>query len=410
MNILYINHYAGGLAYGMEFRPYYLAREWVKLGHHVRILAGTYSHLRQNNPDVEHDFDIEIIDGIEYQWIKTGIYQGNGLGRLASMIRFVGKMMFSAKKIAKDFKPNMVISSSTYPLDVFPAKRIAKYAQARYIHEIHDMWPITPMELYGMPKWHPFVVVMQIGENYFCRNADKVVSILPCAKEYLMNHGMAPERFIHIPNGINLADWESSEDISDNIKNIINKARAEERFIIGFFGSHTRSYNLDTLIYAMTKCDQKKIFVVFLGSGIFKNELIKLAEDLHIDKKSYVFLDPISKRAIPSFTRLLDACYVGAINNKMFKFGIGMNKLFDSMMSGKPLLYAVNAPNNFANEYECGISVPPEDVDALANGINKMLNLSDKELEKKGQNGRKAVIEHYNYEVIASQFINIEYP
>ena len=31
LNILYINHYAGGPAYGMEYRPYYLAREWVRV-------------------------------------------------------------------------------------------------------------------------------------------------------------------------------------------------------------------------------------------------------------------------------------------------------------------------------------------------------------------------------------------
>ncbi|WP_374498451.1 hypothetical protein [Vogesella indigofera] len=28
MRILYINHYAGSPRHGMEFRPYYLAREW----------------------------------------------------------------------------------------------------------------------------------------------------------------------------------------------------------------------------------------------------------------------------------------------------------------------------------------------------------------------------------------------
>jgi len=43
MNILYINHYAGAPKYGMEFRPYYLSKEWVKRGHNVVIVASTYS-------------------------------------------------------------------------------------------------------------------------------------------------------------------------------------------------------------------------------------------------------------------------------------------------------------------------------------------------------------------------------
>ena len=57
MNVLYINHYAGSLEMGMEFRPYYLSREWVKNGHNVRILAGDYSHLRKKNPFVNADFE-----------------------------------------------------------------------------------------------------------------------------------------------------------------------------------------------------------------------------------------------------------------------------------------------------------------------------------------------------------------
>ena len=38
MNILYLEHYAGSPEMGMEFRPYYLAREWVKMGHKVIII------------------------------------------------------------------------------------------------------------------------------------------------------------------------------------------------------------------------------------------------------------------------------------------------------------------------------------------------------------------------------------
>ena len=53
MNILLINHYAGSPEMGMEFRPYYFAREWVKAGHRVDIIAADYSHLRRVNPEVD---------------------------------------------------------------------------------------------------------------------------------------------------------------------------------------------------------------------------------------------------------------------------------------------------------------------------------------------------------------------
>ena len=64
MNILLINHYAGSQTYGMEYRAYYLAKEWVKQGHKVTIVAATFSHLRLNNPVVAKDYQDEMIDGI----------------------------------------------------------------------------------------------------------------------------------------------------------------------------------------------------------------------------------------------------------------------------------------------------------------------------------------------------------
>ena len=165
MNILYIDHYAGSPEMGMEYRPYYLSKEWVNMGHNVTIIAGDYSHLRNNNPSVKKDFEEKTIDGINYVWLITGRYEGNGVKRALTMERFVRKLLLNVKMIAKKYKPDVVISSSTYPLDTYPAQKIAKIAKAKYIHEVHDMWPSTLYEVGGMSKKHPFVIVMQIAEN-----------------------------------------------------------------------------------------------------------------------------------------------------------------------------------------------------------------------------------------------------
>ena len=405
MKILYIDHYAGSIYHGMEFRPYYLSREWVKSGHKVRIIAADFSHLRKDNPLVEKDFAIEEIDGIEYQWVKAGRYSGNGVARALTMFRFVWKLLLNAKCLADEYKPDLVISSSTYPLDAYAARRIADLANAKMVHEIHDMWPITPMELYGMSKWHPFVLIMQMGENFFCRRADKVVSILPCAKEYLVGHGMQEEKFAHVPNGIVLSDWECPEPLPEKHKNAIKKAKAEGRFVILFFGSHTKSYSIDYLLKASALCEHENLFLAFVGDGNYKSALIGLAKELCLDSDSYSFLPPIAKRAIPSLAMEADACYVGALRNKMFKYGIGMNKLFDSMMSGKPLLYAVDAPNNMVEDYDCGISVEAENVEALKDGILKLISLPESDRFIMGNNGKQAVMDNFHYEVLAKKFL-----
>ena len=66
MNILYLEHYAGSPEMGMEFRPYYLSREWVRMGHKVTIIAGDYSHLRKKNTSVINDCANANIDSNKY--------------------------------------------------------------------------------------------------------------------------------------------------------------------------------------------------------------------------------------------------------------------------------------------------------------------------------------------------------
>ncbi|RBL65522.1 glycosyltransferase WbuB, partial [Pseudomonas sp. MWU13-2625] len=133
MRILYINHYAGSPRHGMEFRPYYLAREWVKAGHEVNMLAADVSHLRQTHPQADGKYQDEDIDGIRYTWCKTCPYEGNGVGRVLNIFSFLGKVMGLSGRYLKQWRPDVVIASSTYPLDTIPAAWIAGKTGARLV-------------------------------------------------------------------------------------------------------------------------------------------------------------------------------------------------------------------------------------------------------------------------------------
>ena len=124
MNILYINHYAGSPALGMEYRPFYLAREWVRAGHAVQMLAARFSHVRSRQPSVGD----ELIDGIQYRWYPTPAYQGNGLGRVRNIAAFLHAVWADTPRLLRSFKPDAVIASSTYPMDFWVAPRIARRA------------------------------------------------------------------------------------------------------------------------------------------------------------------------------------------------------------------------------------------------------------------------------------------
>ena len=72
-----INEYAGSPYHGMEYRHYYLAKEFLKMGFSVYIITASYSHLFTNLPDVKKSFNIEKIDGINYVWVKVPKYKNS---------------------------------------------------------------------------------------------------------------------------------------------------------------------------------------------------------------------------------------------------------------------------------------------------------------------------------------------
>lgn len=360
--------------------------------------------MRHDNPDVKEDLKKEDIHGIHYYWVKTRKYQGNGIDRAIGMAEFVGKIICHAREICSEIKPDVVIASSTYPMDGYAARKIRRISGAKYIHEIHDMWPATLIEIGGMSRKNPFVWINQIAENAFCRHADAVVSIPPATKKYLIRHGMKPEKFFHVPNGIVKEDWENPDSLPQEHQEMIDKLRQDNKFLIVFAGSHNEAYGLEYLIEAIRKLKDERVCAVFVGDGYLKNKLI---EDTREERDRFVFLPSISKTAIPSLFEQADTLYVSGTKDNLFRFGISMNKLMDSMMAGRPVLYAVNAPNNYIKKYRCGVSVPPRDSAALAQGIRKLMGMSKEGRDQMGENGRNAALEYFEYKQISENFLKI---
>ena len=197
------------------------------------------------------------------------------------MFHFMGKLWLKAEELAKDFCPDLVISSSTYPLDTYAARRIAKLSGAKYVHEGHDLWPLTLTKLGGMSEWHPFCLLMGMAERYAYSNANHVVSVLPNSVEHMLEHGLvSKERFTYIPNGIVHEDWLKEEKVSEEHKRLFDKLKAEGFFVVAYLGGHAISNALDTFINAARMVENEKIAFVLIGKGVEKERLIAMARGL----------------------------------------------------------------------------------------------------------------------------------
>jgi glycosyltransferase involved in cell wall biosynthesis len=406
MNILLINHYAGCPQYGMEYRPFYLAKEWVKGGHKVIIIGASFSHLRRIYIEFRGQIKKEVTEGISYIWIKTPKYQWNNIKRALNIFSFVWKLISNSKTYSREFNPNVIIASSTYPLDIFPAYLISRFAKAKLIFEVHDLWPLTPIELGSMPKWHPFIVIMQIAEDFAYKRADKVISILPKALDYMVSRGLDPKKFVYIPNGIDIEEWQSFDaPLPPQHQETVERLRQEGKFLVCYTGSHGVANALDYFIESATYLKDLPVFLILVGQGQEKEKLQKYAMENNLN--NVIFLPPVPKKSIPELLSKMDVLYISLRRSPLFRYGISPNKLFDYMMAGRPIIQAIEAGNDPVAESSCGISVSPENPVAIAEAIKKLFFMSAVEREEMGMKGREYVIKNHNYKVLAKKFLEV---
>lgn len=400
MNILYLNHYAGSPALGMEYRPYYLAREWVRLGHRVQMVAASFSHVRARQPVVNS----EILDGIEYHWIPTPPYQGNGLGRVKNIGAFCRQVWAQADALVAQYRPDVVIASSTYPMDIWVARRIARKARAKLVFEVHDLWPLSPIELSGMSPNHPFALLCGWAEKTAYRDADVVISMLPKVHQYMASRGLDVRKLTIVPNGISPEDWHTEPvSLREDVAALIAVARARGHIVVGYAGSMGLPNALDTLLDAATLLKQQPITFVLVGDGHERQRLAQRIADEKLDRVHW--FAPIPKKQIPSFLAELDVAYIGWQRVPIYRFGIAPNKLMDYMMAGCTVLHAVEAGNDPVVESGCGLSVAPESPQAVADGLLRLAEMPHAEREQLGQRGRAFVEAQHTYPVLAQRFL-----
>lgn len=413
MNLLLINHYAGSPRHGMEFRPWYLAREWVRAGHRVQIVAASFSHVRSRQPvvgsrPVDEPVD-ELVEGVAYRWLPTPDYVGNGIGRAINIGAFLSRLWRESARLAHGFAPDVVIASSTYPMDIWVARRIARRAGARLVYEVHDLWPASPIELSGMSPGHPFIRLCQKAENDAYRDADVVVSMLPRVAAHMQAHGLDLRKLHIVPNGIAPDDWGGTPvPLDEPVASTLAAIQRSGRLVVGYAGSHGLPNALDVLLDAAGRLKAAPLEVplafVLVGDGHEKARLAQRVQDENLAQVN--LLAPIPKVQIPTLLAAFDIAYIGWQRQPIYRFGIAPNKLMDYMMAARAVLHSVEAGNDPVAEAGCGLTVAAESTDAVAEGLLALAAHSADERAAMGARGKAFVIAHHSYPVLAQRFID----
>jgi hypothetical protein len=395
-----INQTAGKPTSGWGERHYQFSKYWVKRGYEVFIISGSHNHLFINQPEMfNKTFAIEKTENnISFCWIKTPKYFDGGYRKYWSNIIFTLKLFFIP--FSKVKKPNIIIVSSMPIFPIINAYFIKKrFGNIKWITEIRDLWPLTPIHLKGYSKKHPFIKIISWLEKFAYLKSDYIVSLLPNAYLYINPISKDPEKFSYIPNGMDEIKLHNNEKLNNFLELI-----PENKFIIGYTGTLGMANAMEFLMEASEKLNNNdKIHFVIVGSGYLRNKFIEQTKN----STNITFIDKIPKKNVSEIINLFDVCYVGRYDSKLYDFGVSYNKYFDYMLAKKPILESSNHINSPAEVSGCALIVKPENSDAIVEGILKLKDLPKNELDAMGEKGYVYVKKYHNFEYLSNQYLKL---
>jgi glycosyltransferase involved in cell wall biosynthesis len=394
------NHYASAPDQPAGTRHFDLARGLVGQGFRVTIFAAGFSHATGTETRVPPGrlYEIQVIDGVRFVWVRTVPYRGNTWRRFVNMLSYGAVVLVAQRRLQR---PAAVIGSTVHPLAAAAAYIAARLRGARFLFEIRDLWPQTLVDM-GVLRPGSFAArLMWWLEAVLVNRAETVITLLPGVSEYLRQRRLPTDRILYVPNGVRL-QANSLEEAPRRTTETFDRLRADGRFLCGYLGAHGRANGLHVVLGAaaeLQRLGDRTVHVVLIGDGPEKPDLVSTARGLGL--ANVTFMEPVNKNAVPAVLRQLDAGILHLSDVDVFRYGISPNKLFDYLANGLPVLFACRSGNDPIQDAQAGISLAPDDPSALAAAMLSLAALPPSERRRMGGAGRRYVEQHHDIEQLA---------
>lgn len=398
-----LNHYAVGPGVPGGTRHYDIGSELAKRGWQVTVFSAVYPPhgLPMRGKAVEenrHSAVAEMHDGVSFVRVPALPCGSMNVTRVLSMLSYIPGVM----KVTKELPPpDIIIGSSVHPFAAWIAWRLARKIECRYVFEIRDLWPETIIQLGGVSRRHPFVMLLGHIERVLVQDADRVVTLLPNAYSYLSRFGIPEHKVAVVPNGVDVSRLgHIDRQLPSHIKMELDRLRGA--FIVAYMGAHGLANRLDVIIDAAARCasdGEAEIEFLLVGNGPDKSRLQQRVAELQLT--NVTFADRVDKELVLPMLMHCNAGVIAWTECSLYQYGISPNKLFDYMLAGLPVVMAGDSPNNPVSNSNGGIVVPYDDAGGMAQALMDLAADRNK-AHAIGLNGRQYVLERHSSSYLAS--------
>ena len=413
-NIWIINHYATGMLYSKGGRHYWFAKYLKREGYEPVIFSCNTKHgVLERYIDTEDLWVEQYAEEIDVPFvlIKSNLYLGNGLKRILNMIVFYKNVKKVAKEYAKEHgTPNIIYASSVHPLTLVAGIQLAKHFGVKCICEMRDLWP-EAIVAYSkkLKKSNIFVKLLYQGEKWIYKKADALIFTQEGGPDYIRDHKWDKEnsgpidmnKAYHINNGVDL------EAFDENLNNFFLEDEDMDNpdtYKVVYTGAIRRINNLGIILDAAKEIENSKIKFIIFGDGDELETLKKRVVDEKIS--NVIFKGRVNKQYIPSVVSRSDLNVVHWEMNPLVRVGESYNKAFEYFAAGKPVFYTIRPGYSIVEKYQCGRLTEGFTPKELADGIEKMADISDEEKSEMSINARNTA-KIYDFANLTKNLIEI---
>ncbi len=391
MNIWIVNHYAIPPSMGGLVRHYYFSKYLREKGHNVKIFTSSKIHNTDINMIKDKSlYKEELMDNVEYTFVRSKNYSGNGIDRIMNMADLPFKMWKAMKIFWKKEKPDVIYTSSPDLFVAFFALLFGKFHKVPVVVEVRDLWPESIVVYNRMSRKNPIIQILYQLEKWIYKKADRLIFTMEGGKDYICekkwDKKIDLQKVFHINNGIDLEEFEHN---LNEFKVDDSELEDEANFKVVYTGSIRMVNHLQTLIDVadiLKKEGKNNIRIIIYGEGTEREKLEKQCKD---KKLNVFFRGRVEKKYIPYIVSKANLNLINVKNSSLIKYGGSWNKLFEYMAGGKPILS--NLPGNYdlIKEYNLGISETFANAQEYAKQIVKIAELNEKNYREMCDNAKR---------------------
>jgi len=381
VNIVYVHQHFSTTRGTTGTRSYDFARMLVERGHRVTVLTGVYGpseFARRRFTRLVTRLDV---DGIDVRIVN--VRYDNKQSSARRILAFLAFMFLSTREALRIRDADVVFATST-PLTTGFVGMVARYARrVPFVFEVRDIWPESAVQ-FGALKNPLLIFVAAAWERMFYHAAGCIVAISPRMAERLRARlGFQARKVRVIPLGADYGLFARAEpDLAWR-----HEHGLEGKVVAVYAGAHGRVNALSWVLEAAARLkDLPDVRFVLIGDGVLKPRLTEQAQALGL--QNVLFLAPVPKERLAAILKACDLGLMTLDNYPVFDTALP-NKFMDYLAAGLPVLLNFDGQAGWLAEEEgCGVVVPPEDPEAMAEAIRDLAG----DAARRREMGRRAQV------------------